>query len=58
MPGRFRWRFAENQEEDWWTLQVDGFSNPKGIGASIVLEGTNQIVIEKFLHFAFKTSNN
>ena len=44
--------------EDQWTLCVDGSSNPKGAGASIVLEGPNDILIEKSLHFAFKTSNN
>jgi len=30
----------------------------KGAGAGIVLEGPNDILIEKFLHFAFKTTNN
>jgi len=35
--------------EDWWTLYVDGSSNPKGAGASIVLEGSNQIFVEKSL---------
>jgi len=44
--------------EDQWTLHVDGSSNPKGVGAGIVLEGSNDILIEKSLHFAFKTSNN
>jgi len=44
--------------EDQWTLHVDGSSNPKGVGAVIVLEGPNDILIEKSLHFAFKTSNN
>ena len=44
--------------EDPWTLHVDGSSNPKGAGAGIVLEGPNDILIEKSLHFAFKTSNN
>ena len=33
-------------------------SNPRGAGAGIVLEGPNDILIEKSLHFAFKTSNN
>jgi len=45
-------------KEDQWTLYVDGSSNPKGTGADIVLEGPNDILIEKSLHFAFKTSNN
>ena len=44
--------------EDQWTLHVDGSSNPRGAGAGIVLEGPNDILIEKSLHFAFKTSNN
>jgi len=44
--------------EDQWTLHVDGSSNLKGVGAGIVLEGPNDILIEKSLHFAFKTSNN
>jgi len=39
-------------------LYVNGSSNPKGAGAKIVLEGPNDILIEKSLHFAFKTSNN
>jgi len=45
---------AENQ----WTLYFDGSSNPKGAGVGIVLEGPNDILIEKSLHLAFKTSNN
>ena len=44
--------------ENQWTLHVDGSSNPKGVGAGIVFEGPNDILIEKSLHFAFKTSNN
>jgi len=44
--------------EDHWTLHVDGSSNPKGVGVGIVLEGPNDILIEKSLHFTFKTSNN
>ena len=43
---------------DQWTLYVDGSSNPKGAGAGIVLEGPSDILIEKSLNFAFKTSNN
>ena len=44
--------------EDQWTLHVDGSSNPRGAGTGIVLEGPNDILIDKSLHFAFKTSNN
>jgi len=39
-------------------LYVDGSSNPKGAGVGIVLEGPNDILIEKSLHFAFRTSND
>ena len=35
--------------EDRWTLHVDGSSNPKGVDAGIVLEGPNDILIEKSL---------
>jgi len=45
-------------EEDQWTLYVHGSSNPKGIGAGIVLEGPNDILVEKSIHFAFRKSNN
>ena len=45
-------------EEDQWTFYVDGSSNPKEAGAGIVLDGPNDILLEKSLHFAFKTSNN
>ena len=45
-------------EEVQWTFYVDGFSNPKGAGADIVLEGLSDILIEKSLHFTFKMSNN
>jgi len=48
----------QTPEEDQWTLYFDGSSNPKGQGVGIVLEGPNDILIEKSLHFAFKTSNN
>jgi len=44
--------------KDQWTLYVDGSSNPKGAGAGIVFEGPNDILIEKSLHFAFRTSTN
>jgi len=44
--------------KDQWTLYVDGSSNPKGAGVGIVLEGPNDILIEKSLNFSFKTSNN
>ena len=48
----------QTPEKDQWTLYVDGSSILKGAGVGIVLEGPNDILIEKSLHFAFKTSNN
>jgi len=45
-------------EENQWALYVNGSSNPRGTGADILLEGPNHTLIEKFLHFAFKISNN
>jgi len=45
-------------KEDQWTLYVDGSKNTKGAGVGIVLEGPNDILIKKSLHFAFKTFNN
>jgi len=50
--------FEHTPEEDQWTLYVNGSSNPKGAGADIVLDGPNDILIEKSFHFALKTSNN
>jgi len=50
--------FQQTPTEDQLTLHVDGSSNPKGTDGGIVLEGPNDILIEKSLHFAFKVSNN
>jgi len=58
MPSNFVNDLQQTPEEDQWTLYVDGSSNPKGAGASIVLEGPNDILIKKSVHFSFKTSNN
>ncbi|XP_027910365.1 uncharacterized protein LOC114169424 [Vigna unguiculata] len=41
-----------------WILSVDGASNLRGSGASIVLEGLEGVLIEQSLRFAFKASNN
>jgi hypothetical protein len=41
-----------------WLLSVDGSSNLKGSGAGVVLEGPNNLLIEKSLIFKFKVSNN
>jgi len=39
---------------------VDNSLNTKGVGAGarIILEGSNDMLMEKSLHFSFKTSNN
>ena len=39
-------------------LYVDWSSNNKGNGASIILEGLNDIVLEYSLNFIFKATNN
>jgi len=41
-----------------WTLTVDGSSNENSCGASVVLEGLGDILLEQALKFGFKTSNN
>jgi len=46
------------QDNECWTLYIDESSNPKGVVIVMVLEGPNQVLIEKSLHLAFKTSNN
>jgi len=46
-----------NQQEQW-TLYVDGASSKKGSGAGIVLEGPHNFQIEMALRFEFRTSNN
>jgi len=58
MPPRLRQRSATNPRRKpvdtlrWW------FFKPKRGRRRIVLEGPNDILIEKSLHFAFRTSNN
>jgi len=37
---------------------VDGSSNQQGSGAGVILEGSNGLLIEQALRFAFKESNN
>ena len=41
-----------------WVLSVDGSSNQHGSGAGVILEGSNGVLIEQSLRFAFKASNN
>jgi len=33
-------------EETWWTMHVDGSSNPQGARAGVVLEGPGNVLIE------------
>ncbi|GAU41814.1 hypothetical protein TSUD_299800 [Trifolium subterraneum] len=41
-----------------WTLSVDDSSNLRGSGVGVVLEGSEGVLIEQSLRFAFKASNN
>lgn len=45
-------------EGEEWNLYVDGTSGRTASGAGIVLEGPNGFLIEQFLVFKFKISNN
>jgi ribonuclease HI len=49
---------AEENNEQPWTLSVDGASNIRGSGAGVVLEGPDGVLTEQSLRFAFKASNN
>jgi ribonuclease HI len=44
--------------EQPWTLSVDGASNIKGSRDGVILEGPDGVLIEQSLIFAFKASNN
>ncbi|XP_020226948.1 uncharacterized protein LOC109808370 [Cajanus cajan] len=46
------------EENQVWTLYVDGSSNTKGGGAGIILEGPNNVTVEKSLKFGFRVTNN
>ena len=41
-----------------WVLSMDGSSNQQGSGAGVILEGSNGLLIEQALRFAFKANNN
>ncbi|XP_014523956.1 uncharacterized protein LOC106780210 [Vigna radiata var. radiata] len=41
-----------------WKLYVDGSAGKAGGGAGIVLEGSNGVIVEQFVVFKFKVSNN
>nr|KYP31356.1 Retrovirus-related Pol polyprotein from transposon 17.6 [Cajanus cajan] len=45
-------------EQQVWTLHVDGSSNSKGGGAGIILEGPNKVTLEQSLKFGFRVTNN
>ncbi|XP_068504176.1 uncharacterized protein [Phaseolus vulgaris] len=51
---------AQQEEEASfrWVLSMDGSSNQQGSGAGVILEGSNGLLIEQALMFAFKASNN
>ena len=50
---------AHQEEANFrWVLSVDGSSNQQGSGAGVILEGSNGLLIEHALRFAFKVSNN
>ncbi|XP_020231813.1 uncharacterized protein LOC109812294 [Cajanus cajan] len=46
------------EEQQVWTLHVDGASNSKGGDAGIISEGPNKVTVEKSLKFGFKVTNN
>ncbi|XP_027911521.1 uncharacterized protein LOC114170230 [Vigna unguiculata] len=59
VPSRLCQRPSRARPHDtWWTMHVDGSSNPLGAGSRIVLEGPDNVLIEQSLRFTFKTSNN
>jgi len=41
-----------------WILSVGGASNLQGSGAEVILKGPDEVLIEQWLRFAFKESNN
>ena len=43
---------------DWWSLYIDGASNVKGSRARIILEGLENVTLEKALKLNFKASKN
>jgi len=50
--------FEAKGEDFRWILFVDGSSNLKGSGTSIILEGPNGVLLKQSLKFAFKASHN
>ena len=54
--GWFSGRIHRKQHNhlDWWTFYIDGASNVKGNRARIILEGPNNITLEKSLKLNFR----
>ena len=48
----------QTPQDTWWTMHMEGSSNPLGASAGVVLEGPGNVLIEQSLRFSFKTSNN
>ncbi|XP_061341625.1 uncharacterized protein LOC133287940 [Gastrolobium bilobum] len=46
------------ENEDLWTIYVDGSSNSKGSGAGVIVESPEGESVEHSLHLEFLTSNN
>ena len=44
--------------QDQWILHVDGFSNSSGLGAGIILTGSEDDVAEYALRYQFSATNN
>lgn len=49
---------AEMSATFYWKLSVDGSSNTQGGGVRVVLEGPKGLMVEQYLIFKFKISNN
>nr|KYP43548.1 Uncharacterized protein Mb2253c family [Cajanus cajan] len=49
---------TSTKEQQVWTLHIDGSSNSKGGGASIILEGPNKAIVQQSIKFGFKVTNN
>ncbi|RDX85213.1 Retrovirus-related Pol polyprotein from transposon 17.6, partial [Mucuna pruriens] len=56
--GRLPHRNDNRKSRNRWFLSVDEISNQTGSGAEVILEGSNEVLIEQSLHFEFKASNN
>ena len=41
-----------------WNLYIDGSSNQKGAGVSLILESSEGCILEKAIRLGFEASNN